>query len=167
MSDLVSVRLATVADAGIIAWHRARMFQDMGDVSPEMFEALREKAEPALEAKLRSGNYLGWLATDPQDPGKIVAGAGVFLGEILPRPFRREKITEGRQATIVNVFTEPAWRKRGIAALLLQEIIKWCRAQGIERITLHASKEGRSLYQRLGFTDSNEMRLVRDGQGTT
>jgi hypothetical protein len=37
MSDTFRVRRATKQDAGIIAWHRARMFQDMGEVSPDAF----------------------------------------------------------------------------------------------------------------------------------
>jgi len=32
------VRPAIAADADTIAWHRARMFQDMGDVPPHLFE---------------------------------------------------------------------------------------------------------------------------------
>src|SRR5438552_5003146 len=33
MSESFRIRLATAADANIIAWHRARMFQGMGDLS--------------------------------------------------------------------------------------------------------------------------------------
>jgi len=60
----------------------------------------------------------------------------------------------------VNVFTEPQWRRRGIAGLLLKEIITWSKNEQIDRLVLHASDEGRSIYERLGFTESNEMRFV-------
>jgi hypothetical protein len=43
------IRRATVADSDIIAWHRARMFQDMGDVSGDAFEILRASARSRLE----------------------------------------------------------------------------------------------------------------------
>jgi len=43
---------------------------------------------------------------------------------------------------------------------LLRRIIEWARAEDVDRIILHASDEGRSLYERLGFVVSNEMRLV-------
>jgi len=59
----------------------------------------------------------------------------------------------------VNVFTEPQWRRHGIASLLVKEIVTWSKNQRIDRLLLHASDEGRSLYEKLGFVASNEMRL--------
>jgi predicted GNAT family acetyltransferase len=84
------------------------------------------------------------------------------LQPILPRPRDLSTIGEGRQGTIVNVFTEPQWRRRGIAGLLIQEIIIWSRNEGLDRLILHASDEGRSIYETLGFVASNEMRFVVD-----
>jgi predicted GNAT family acetyltransferase len=60
----------------------------------------------------------------------------------------------------VNVFTEPQWRRRGIAGRLVKEIITWSRNEQIDRLLLHASDDGRSVYERLGFIAGNEMRFV-------
>ena len=158
-SDSFEIRRATVRDADVIAWHRARMFQDMGDVSGDAFEILRAKARTRLEQWIDNGNYIGWLATPADEPEMIVAGAGVQLQAILPRPLDLSMIGEGRQGTIVNVFTEPQWRERGIAGLLIKEIIIWSKNEQIDRLVLHASDEGRSVYENLGFVASNEMRL--------
>ena len=160
MTETFRVRRATVRDAGIIAWHRARMFQDMGEVSGHAFETLRSKAQSRLKDWLERGDYLGWLASLADKPGIIVGGAGVQLQPILPRPLNISAIGKGRQGTIVNVFTEPEWRRRGVAALLLEEIIKWSRKERLDRLVLHASEEGRALYDRLGFVPGNEMRFV-------
>jgi len=35
-----------------------------------------------------------------------------------------------------------------------------CRAQGLKRVSLHASPAGQSIYETLGFKPTNEMRLV-------
>jgi GNAT superfamily N-acetyltransferase len=158
-SDTFQIRRATAGDADIISWHRARMFQDMGDVSGDAFEILRANARSRLEQWIDKGDYIGWLATPVDEPEMIVAGAGVQLQPILPRPLDVSTIGEGRQGTIVNVFTEPQWRQRGIAALLIKEIIIWSKNEQIDRLVLHASDEGRSIYERLGFVASNEMRL--------
>ncbi len=40
-----AIRRAKISDAAVIAMHRARMFQEMGDVPAENFEALRSGAE--------------------------------------------------------------------------------------------------------------------------
>jgi GNAT superfamily N-acetyltransferase len=161
-SGSFQIRRATAQDADTISWHRARMFQDMGDVSGDAFEILRAKARTRLEHWIDKGNYIGWLATPADQTGMIVAGAGVQLQPILPRPRGISTIGEGRQGTIVNVFTEPQWRRRGVAGLLIQEIISWSKNERLDRLILHASDEGRSIYEKLGFVASNEMRFVID-----
>jgi GNAT superfamily N-acetyltransferase len=157
MHDIFRIRRATVQDADIIAWHRARMFEDMGDVSDDGFEILRAKARSRLKEWLESGDYIGWLATPADEPETVVGGAGVQLQPILPRPLNAATIGEGRQGTVVNVFTEPQWRRRGIAELLIKEIITWSKDEHLDRLLLHASDEGRSLYERLGFIAGEEM----------
>ncbi len=162
MSEMFQIRRATAQDADIISWHRARMFQDMGDVAGEAFEILRANARARLKEWINTGKYVGWLATLADDPKTIVGGAGVQVQSILPRPLDPSTIGEGRQGTIVNVFTEPQWRRRGIAELLIKEIIAWSKNEQMDRLILHASEDGRSIYERLGFVVSNEMRFVPD-----
>jgi GNAT superfamily N-acetyltransferase len=162
MPDTFRIRRATAHDAGIVAWHRARMFQDMGDVSRDAFEILRAKARARLKEWLDSGDYVGWLATPADQPEMVVGGAGVQLQPILPRPVNPSTVGEGRQGTVVNVFTEPQWRRRGVAGLLMKEIITWSKDEHLDRLLLHASDEGRSVYERLGFIPGNEMRFVGD-----
>jgi hypothetical protein len=77
MHGIFQIRRATVQDADVIAWHRARMFQDMGNVSGDGFEILRAKARLRLKEWLKSGDYIGWLATPTDKPDTIV-GALVF-----------------------------------------------------------------------------------------
>jgi GNAT superfamily N-acetyltransferase len=161
VTEKFQIRRATPQDAEIIAWHRARMFQDMGELSVA-FEALRTMARPRIEEWLERGEYVGWLASCAPKPDVIIGGAGVCLHRILPRPRKQSGVSEGQQATIVNVFTEPEWRKRGVAALLLKEIIKWSNTESLDRLVLHASEEGRSLYDKLGFVSNNEMRFIGD-----
>ena len=70
-SDSFKIRRATLRDADVIAWHRARMFQDMADVSGDAFEILRTKSRTRLEQWLDSGGYIGWLATPADEPEMI------------------------------------------------------------------------------------------------
>jgi GNAT superfamily N-acetyltransferase len=159
VSDSLEIRRATVRDADVIAWHRARMFQDMGDVSGDAFEILRTKARTRLEQWIDRGDYIGWLATPADEPKTVIGGAGVQVQSILPRPLDTSTIGEGRQGTIINVFTEPQWRRFGIAGLLIQELIAWSKSERLDRLILHASDQGRSIYEKFGFVESNEMRF--------
>lgn len=159
----MQIRRATPADADVIAWHRARMFQDMGMVPDDLFESFRARSAERVRPSLASGEYVGWLVPHPENAEMIIAGAGVMLREIPPIPLSRASgetvVYDIGQALILNVFTEPEWRRRGIARRLLERIIAWCREQRIESIVLHASEDGRALYEQLGFMQTNEMRL--------
>jgi GNAT superfamily N-acetyltransferase len=162
---LFVIRRAQVGDAPVIAWHRARMFQDMGMVSPVTFDALRDEARLWTERALGRGEYLGWLGTTKDQPEVIAGGAGVQVRQVPPHPFRPPRgdgFAKGKHAIVLNVFTEPAWRRRGLARLLMQEILRWARAEPLDRLVLHATSEGRPLYEQLGFEATNEMRIEID-----
>jgi Predicted acetyltransferase len=139
------------------------MFQDMGYVPDHLFESFREKSEPRLRQALESGEYKGWLVSPAHASGKIIAGAGVQLRQTLPTPVGESletiRIGDGRQGIILNVYTEPDWRRRGLARLLMETIIVWAREQKLDTLVLHASEDGRALYEELGFIQTNEMRL--------
>jgi len=160
MSERFTIRLATLADVDAIAEHRARMFEEMGELSPEAFQILRAKSQERLGDLMTRGQYIGWFAVPTQQPETIAGGAGVQLRKVLPHPKEGNKVAEGRHAIILNVFTEPQWRRQGVALLLLQQIVAWARAEQIDRLILHASEAGRALYERLGFVDTNEMRFA-------
>jgi GNAT superfamily N-acetyltransferase len=163
VSQEFHIRQAIPDDASIIGWHRARMFQDMGLVPDELFDSFRTKSLDRLGKALASGDYFGWLASQRNVPQKIIAGAGVIMREVPPFPIRHKNgeitIAEGRQGLIVNVFTEPNWRRRGLAKLLMKTIIAWSREQNLDGLVLHASDDGRALYEQLGFISTTEMRL--------
>jgi GNAT superfamily N-acetyltransferase len=163
MRPRFDIRLAGVFDAARIASHRARMFQDMGLIPDAIFEGYQAKCETRIREMLETGEYVGWLASPNDIPGQIVGGAGVQLRRTLPHPVGEPHgeitIAEGRHAIILNVFTEPEWRRRGVAGLLINEIIAWARRERLDRLVLHASDQGRALYDQMGFIQTNEMRF--------
>ncbi|PYI93731.1 MAG: hypothetical protein DME97_05600 [Verrucomicrobia bacterium] len=156
------IRMAEPEDAVIVAWHRARMFQDMGEIPAAMFDDFSAASRAWTERALISGEYIGWFAFPKSQPDLIVAGAGVQLRQVPPHPCRPAKndiFAKGRHAIVLNVFTEPEWRKRGVAMLLMNEIVSWAKDEKVDQLVLHASAQARSLYERMGFNPTNEMRF--------
>src|SRR5689334_7764636 len=147
MAEQFEMRLATVNDAPLIAAQRAQMFYEMEMVPEAMFDRFRLLCETRLRELLGSGEYIGWLAHPNETPNEIVAGAGVQLRRVLPHPVGETLdeivIAEGRHAIILNVWTEPNWRRRGLATMLMKHILAWARAERLDRLVLHASDEGR------------------------
>lgn len=147
------IRLATSADAGVVAHHRAAMFHDMGLVPATAVPALEAASRVYLQAALARGDYVGWVV---EHEGRVIAGGGALLRRLLPRPEHPEG---GEEAYLLNVYTEPEHRRHGVARRLMEVILEWCRARQINRVSLHASDDGRPLYESLGFAQTNEMRV--------
>src|SRR2546429_2982523 len=78
-SDSFKIRRATLRDADVIAWHRARMFQDMADVSGDAFEILRTKSRTRLEQWLDSGGYICRASTPAHKTETNCVGARVSV----------------------------------------------------------------------------------------
>jgi len=159
------VRLGTVADSAAIARHRAQMFVDMGTLPVARYDDLVAATIAYLERAIPAGEYVAWVAAPVDDPNAIVAGAGAQVRSVLPHPLQTSGdvvVAEGRQAIVVNVFTEPDWRRRGAAALLMEHVLEWARTTRLDTLVLHASDDGRALYERLGFEGTNEMRYMGD-----
>jgi GNAT superfamily N-acetyltransferase len=157
-TETITIRRASAGDAAVLARHRAEMFRDMGDLPDVLYPQLLKATRAWMERGIPAGEYMAWLAS-PAGSDEVVAGAGLHLRTIIPRPRDRSEIEMGPQGLIVNVFTERAWRRRGIAERLMRELLAWTRENGIPRPILHASPEGRPLYERLGFEASNEMKF--------
>jgi GNAT superfamily N-acetyltransferase len=131
----------------------------MGELPEHLAQALVDASQRYFEEAVPSGEYVGWVASPVARPHEIIAGAGVQLRRMLPRPdLGGQGLIRGPQGVILNVYTEPAWRRRGLAAVLMQHLLDWAEAHGVKSVVLHASDDGRALYEKLGFAPTNEMR---------
>ena len=166
MSNAFQIRPVGLPDADAIAHHRAAMFNDMGVMRPEIMDDLVERTRTFLQSAIPSGEYAGWVASPSRDPDRIVAGAGVQMRTVLPfprlLPDGRADVASGRQAVVLNVYTERAFRRKGLARSLMCEVLAWARATRLESLVLHAAPDGRQLYEALGFAATNEMRFMGD-----
>lgn len=155
--DDITVREATLADLPVILHQRHAMFEAMGYRDPAVLDTVERNSEPYFAKGFEEGWYRSWLAQTTD--GRVIAGGGVSLVPWPPHP------RDGRpcRPMIHNVYTEPEYRRRGIARRLMQVMIDWCRAQGFVVVYLHSSDEGRPLYLSMGFETTSELRLKLTG----
>lgn len=97
-----------------------------------------------VRPRIESGHYVGWFAVDGDC---VIGGAGAILLDWGPTRAN----PGGVMARVNNVFTEQAWRRRGVARSLLLALFEQCEAMDIREFNLGATPEGRSLYGALGF----------------
>lgn len=161
MTALIAIRRATPADAVTLAAQRVAMFHGMGSISPSLEPALRDASTRYFDAAVASGEYVSWLAFPAEDAQHPIGGAGLQLRSMLPRPDPSGgTLLLGLEGLVLNVYVDPGWRRRGVAGRLMTDLIAWTRANGVVRLVLHASSEGRPLYESLGFIPTNEMRYT-------
>ena len=160
----IATRLATVHDAAAIAGHRAQMFYEMGSLTDDLMEPLALLSTDYMERTITADEYVGWLAYELHEPLHLIAGAGVLIRQIPPFPTvdaaGNRGLALGKQGLVLNVYVERAFRRRGIATVLMQEILAWSSRERIDRLVLHASEAGKPLYKGLGFIMTNEMRYA-------
>ena len=163
MNTRFLVRRATLADVPTLARHRAEMFRDIHGLADAEYDAMVDASRRYFESAIPDGEYLAWLAEPASARGQVVAGAGLQLRPALPS-IRHDagatKVTTGQQGLVLNVFTERAWRRRGLARLMMEHVIAGAREADVATLALHASAEGRPLYEAIGFKPTNEMRYT-------
>jgi GNAT superfamily N-acetyltransferase len=149
----IRFRPATPQDRDIILHHRRSMFRDMGEGTDDELDRMVKDTAPWLSRALADGSYRAWLAQTAD--GNVVAGGGVLISPWPARPGD----PNSRRALILNVYTEPEFRRQGLAREVMLLIINWLKEQGLRTVYLHASDGGRPLYESMGFGPTNEMRL--------
>jgi len=152
----MAIRAATVADIPILVRHRRLMWWDMGRRDQAALELMAGAAREYFARAVPDGSYRGFLALNAD--GQIIGGGGIVispwpgvLGQRAPK-----------RAMVLNLYVERDHRRRGVARELMKAMIVWCRDNGFSSVGLHASDEGRPLYEQLGFKTTNEMRLDFD-----
>ena len=70
----------------------------------------------------------------------------------------------GKRAHLMNVYTDPARRREGIAAKMVSMLIEKAWSKGATEISLDATEAGRPLYRKLGFRDSREYMVLEKQQ---
>ena len=66
----------------------------------------------------------------------------------------------GKRAHLMNVYTDPARRRQGIARQMVALLIGEARNRGVTEISLDATEAGRPLYRALGFRESGEYMVM-------
>ena len=88
-----------------------------------------------------------FLAVVAEEEGKAVSTAFMSIAERPPRPGN----SSNRVGTIYSVYTDPEYRRRGIATKVLQLLLQEAKENNVATVDLSATADGRPLYEKLGF----------------
>jgi GNAT superfamily N-acetyltransferase len=152
----VLIREAASSDIPVLLRHRRMMWWDMGRRDETALDAMERAATEYFSQAVPQGFYRGFLAIDPS--GEVIGGGGIVIS---PWPGVLGQL-QPKRVMILNLYVEREHRRQGVAKALMKRMIAWCRQNEFCSVALHASDDGRALYERLGFKPSNEMRLDLD-----
>ena len=140
---MANLRRAGVADAAVLVRLRARMLTAMGrDTSAPGWATACEEAFTRRLAE--PDRFAAWVV---EVDGVPVAGGVGWIEEHLPSP----GALDGRRGHIASMSTEPAARRQGHGAAVLDALLGWFVEAGVPRVDLRATPDGRALYERAGF----------------
>ncbi len=151
---LLRYRRATIDDIDILTETRmevlraANLLSDQEDMSE-----VKEQSYHYYKKALREGTHIAYLIFD----GDCFAGAGgISFYQVMPTYHN----PSGNKAYIMNMYTAPPYRRRGIAYQTLDMLVRDAKERGITVISLEATDMGRPLYEKYGFVGmKDEMEL--------
>lgn len=151
----ITYRLATSADVETLArlrWQMETERHPEQPVTPALKDAYFAAAREAISGEIERGAQIAFLA---EAEGEVVGCAILIWWSALPTLTELER----RRGYVSSVYTETAWRRRGIARRLMEQLIARAREMHIQRLMLTASSMGRPLYVDLGFGPSAALEL--------
>ena len=91
------------------------------------------------------------------DGDRLIGAGGISYYTVMPTC----DVPSGRKAYVMNMYTDPEYRRQGIAYKTLELLVQDSKARGIDHITLEATDMGRPLYEKYGFVQMpSEMQLM-------
>ena len=93
---------------------------------------------------LENNNHTAILVFDED---KFIGAGGIDYYTVMPSYHN----PTGKTAFIMNIYTDPQYRRKGIAFKVLDMLVKDANDRGVKNIILDSTKMGRPLYERYGF----------------
>ena len=148
-------RRAMLSDVPTLVDYKLRFLNELnGHVENHETEVVRESLQRYFTKAISSGDFVAWVA---EQDGKMVATSGMVVWQI---PARYSGVESGRLGYLLNFYTIPEVRGKGIATRLLNELVEDARLMGLRYLHLHASKVGESIHRKAGFAEPQMPELV-------
>lgn len=118
---------------------------DMAEVEVQSYDYYKKA--------LSDGSHTAYLVFDEEC---FIGAGGISYYRVMPTYHN----PSGNKAYIMNMYTNPDYRRMGIASKMLELLVMDAKEKGVKTISLEATDMGRPLYERFGFVKmSNEMEL--------
>lgn len=132
---------------------RRQLFEELGEINNDTNIHNLEVATKEYYLSHINKDLISWGILNDN---KIISCGSLCLFERVPY----QENLMGKEGYILNIYTCPNFRKKGLATLILNEIIKYSSENQLKRVWLNSSINGKSLYIKHGFIEKSEMELL-------
>jgi len=146
----ILLKKTTILDIETIIEYRILFLKELQRIPTQELEfRLRESLREYCTKSLENDSFISWLA---EYEGKAIGFSGMVIRE-QPGNF---EIPNGKTGYILNMFTLKGYRNNGIGSLLFQKLIEEAEQRNLDRIELHATKDGEPIYRKFGFSEPHD-----------
>ncbi|MBL7973129.1 MAG: GNAT family N-acetyltransferase [Prolixibacteraceae bacterium] len=146
-NDLSKIQIRKIGqgEVELLTTYRIAYLSEMqGEQNEEYLQKLKDELNKYFSQALTDNTFFAFLA---ELNGEILSFGAMVIKKI-PGDFNQPLYLEG---DILNMYTVPFARRKGISAMILQELLNEARDRGISKVALHTSKDGEKLYRKFGF----------------
>ena len=143
------LKKAEVKDAELLAEMRMEMRKERETaVCPMPDDEFYQHLLDFFRTRIADGSFIAYIVWD----GNQAAACSGLSIQVHPPTYENPT---GKHGYISNMYTRPAWRRMGIAKLLVNQLADAAKDEGCAQLFLNASPMGRSVYVRYGFQPIN------------
>jgi len=130
----------------LTTYRMAYLTEMQGERDEEYQQKLKSELNQYFSDALAEKRFFAFLA---ELNGEILSFGAMVLKKI-PGDFNQSSYLEG---DILNMYSLPFARRKGISALILQQLLNEAMKRGVSKVSLHTSKDGEKLYRKFGFNE--------------
>lgn len=141
---------ATIADLDELVKTRIIVLRAANKLSDDVdMSEVEQESYFYYKKALENGDHTAYLVYDNK---KFIGAGGVSYYQVMPT----YQNPSGKKAFVMNIYTDPDYRRQGIGMQTLDLLVKDARAKGIGRVFLEATDAGRPLYEKYGFIGADD-----------
>lgn len=146
----LTYKKATLEDLEILTETRICVLRAANKLTDDVdMTEVREQSYAYYKKALSDDTHVAYLVFDKD---AFVGAGGVSFFQVMPT-FHNPS---GRKAYIMNMYTDPNYRRQGIAYKTLDLLVSEAKERDITAISLEATDMGRPLYVKYGFVEMHD-----------
>lgn len=141
---------ATIEDIKLLTKSRIEVLKAANRLSDDVdMEEVEAQSYDYYKKALSDGSHTAYLVFDGN---RFIGAGGISYYRVMPTYHN----PSGNKAYIMNMYTNPDYRRLGIATKTLELLVADAKEKGVSIISLEATDMGRPLYEKFGFVKMHD-----------